>query len=75
MYFPKNLGFPSTPQSIQIINYQREMVMNIPYNLTIKTRLIFLVGFVAVSMMIIGLLRINAMHDAKRNIYSQNNGI
>ncbi|RDH81913.1 MAG: hypothetical protein DIZ78_15815 [endosymbiont of Escarpia spicata] len=48
------------------------MVMNIPYNLTIKTRLIFLVSFAVVSTVIIGLLGINVMHNAKRNIYSQN---
>ncbi len=46
--------------------------MNIPYNLTIKSRLIFLVGFATVSTVIIGLLGIDAMHSAKRNIYSQN---
>jgi len=44
--------------------------MNISYNLTIKTSPIFLVGFAAVSTVIIGLPGINAMHSSKRNIYS-----
>ncbi|RLJ18560.1 methyl-accepting chemotaxis protein [bacterium endosymbiont of Escarpia laminata] len=68
MHFPRILDFSSTPQSIPITNYQRDMVMNILNNLTIKTRLIFLVGFAAVSMVIISLLGINAMHHAEASL-------
>lgn len=42
--------------------------MNILNNFTIKIRLIFLVGFAALSMMIIGLLGINAMHNAEASL-------
>ena len=42
--------------------------MNILNNFTIKIRLIFLVGFAALSMIIIGLLGINAMHNAEASL-------
>ena len=42
--------------------------MNVLNNITIKARLIFLVGFAAVLMMIIGLLGINAMHNDKASL-------
>ena len=42
--------------------------MNVLNNITIKARLIFLVGFAAVLMAIIGLLGINAMHNDKASL-------